>query len=296
MKKHPLVTVNILSYNRKDELRNTLTKVFEQDYKNIEVIVVDNASTDGSGEMVKKEFPSVQLIQMEKNIGIAGWNEGFKISKGEYVLVLDDDAYPERDAIHLSLNEFNSNDSIACITFNLINVETNEYYKNNWLPQNKTEKTEWPVFVGCAFMIMKNRLPDSFTFPYHYFIYQHELPMSAEIYIHKRKIMFFPEIKGFHRFKIKHGYSVFNDKMNFKNTLLFITEYIPYSLVIFYYVQNILFYFTRSLRHRWFFSYLRIVFSTFPLKFRQKVPLSYFVLLRSKKIFNYSLLSKLSLH
>ena len=54
MKKHPLVTVNILSYNRKDELRNTLTKVFEQDYKNIEVIVVDNASTDGSGEMVKK--------------------------------------------------------------------------------------------------------------------------------------------------------------------------------------------------------------------------------------------------
>ena len=89
MNEQPLVTVNILSFNRKDELRNTLTKVYEQDYKNIEVIVVDNASSDGSPEMVKNEFPKVQLIQLEKNIGIAGWNEGFEIAKGEYVLVLD---------------------------------------------------------------------------------------------------------------------------------------------------------------------------------------------------------------
>ena len=51
---NPLVTVNILSFNRKNELRHTLTKVFEQDYKNIEVIVVDNASSDGTQEMVKK--------------------------------------------------------------------------------------------------------------------------------------------------------------------------------------------------------------------------------------------------
>ncbi|RJP62305.1 MAG: glycosyltransferase, partial [Ignavibacteriales bacterium] len=68
----PLVTVNILSYNRKDELRNTLKKVYEQDYKNIEIIVVDNASSDGTHEMVKSEFPEVKLIQLEKNIGIAG--------------------------------------------------------------------------------------------------------------------------------------------------------------------------------------------------------------------------------
>ncbi len=294
MNKQPLVTVNILSYNRKDELRNTLTKVFEQDYENIEVIVVDNASTDGSGKMVKKEFPSVQLIQMEKNIGIAGWNEGFKVAKGEYVLVLDDDAYPERDAITLSLKEFKSDNSIACITFNLINLETNNFHRNKWLPENKSEKTEWPVFIGCSFIVMKSRLPDSFVFPYHYFIYQHELPMSAEIYIYKKKIMFFPDIKGYHRFKINLGYSVFNDKMNFKNTLLFITEYIPYSLVIFYYTQNVLFYFTRSIRHKWFILYLKIVFSTFPLKFRPKIPFPYFILLRSKEIFNYSLLSKLS--
>jgi len=53
---NPLVTVNILSYNRKDELRVTLQKVFEQGYKNVEVIVVDNASADGTPEMVELRF------------------------------------------------------------------------------------------------------------------------------------------------------------------------------------------------------------------------------------------------
>ncbi len=90
---NPLVTVNILSFNRKEELRITLTKVFEQDYKNIEVIVVDNSSSDGSQKMVREEFPSVNIIELNENIGIAGWNKGFEIAKGKYVLVLDDDSY-----------------------------------------------------------------------------------------------------------------------------------------------------------------------------------------------------------
>jgi len=78
MSEEPLVTVNILSYNRKDELRFTLTKVYEQDYKNIEVIVVDNASSDGTLEMVEEEFPNVKLIKLDKNIGIA---VGIKVLK-----------------------------------------------------------------------------------------------------------------------------------------------------------------------------------------------------------------------
>ena len=153
MSDNPLVTVNILSFNRKDELRNTLTKVYEQDYKNIEVIVVDNASSDGSSEMVKSEFPEVQLIQMTKNIGIAGWNEGFKVAKGEYVLVLDDDAYPAKNAITLSLDEFESDDTLACITLNLIDVNTKDFYCGNWLPKDKKNRMVWPVFIGCGFIV-----------------------------------------------------------------------------------------------------------------------------------------------
>ena len=276
MNETPLVTVNILSFNRKDELRNTLTKVYEQDYKNIEVIVVDNASVDGSAEMVKTEFPKVQLIQLEKNIGIAGWNEGFKIANGEYVLVLDDDAYPAKDAISLSIPEFENDELISCIAYNLINTRTGEHYQNNWLPKNKNRRTFWPVFVGCAFIVKKNRLPKTFIFPQEYFIYQHELPMASEIYIYNKKILFIPQIIGYHNFKINQSYESFNDKMNFKNTLKFITDYIPYSFWMLYYFQIVLFYLTRSIRHKWFYDYGKILFSTNPIAIRTKIPYSYF--------------------
>lgn len=295
MNENPLVTVNILSFNRKDELRNTLQKVYEQDYKNIEVIVVDNASNDGSADMVKLEFQDVQLIQLEKNIGIAGWNEGFKVAKGEFVLVLDDDAYPDKNSIMLSLKEFENDHQIACITFNLVDIITAEFYQSPWLPQDKTKTTYWPVFVGCAFIIKKDRIPASFVFPRNYFIYQHELPMAAEIYLSGKKIVFIPEIIGFHRFKINREYNVFNDQMNFRNTLIFITDYISYSLLLFYYIQIVIFYFTRSIRHRWFISYIKIVLTIYPIKIRTKLSFRYFLFLRSKKIFNYSLLSKISL-
>lgn len=296
MNYQPLVTVNILSFNRIDELRNTLTKVYEQDYKNIEVIVVDNASSDGSSEMVNNEFPSVQLIQMEKNIGIAGWNEGFKVAKGGYVLVLDDDAYPDKNSIILSLQEFQNDIEIACITFNLIDINSGDFFVNNWLPSDKNKKTYWPVFVGCAFIVKKNRLPETFIFPDEYFVYQHELPMAAEIYLINKKIAFIPSIIGYHNFKSNQEYKIFNDRMIFRNTLMYIVDYIPYSLWMFYYFQIIVFYLLRSLRHKWLLSYLEVVISTCPIKFRSKIALKYFFFLRSKRIFNLSFLSKLSLN
>ena len=252
MNTDPLVTVNILSYNRRDELRHTLTKVYEQDYKNIEVIVVDNSSSDGSPEMVTREFPEVKLIKMKKNIGVAGWNEGFELARGKYILVLDDDAYPAKDAVTKAVENFILNEDIACVAFNLIDTNTGTYYNGNWLPEDKTKRTYWPIFVGCAFMVSSDRIPVDFEFPSDYFIYQHELPMSAEIYIAGREILFAPEILAYHNFKIDLGYSTLGDSYAFKNNLLFISKYLYLPLVFLYYFQSITFYLTRSLRHKWF--------------------------------------------
>jgi GT2 family glycosyltransferase len=289
----PLVTINILSFNRKDELRNTLQKVFEQDYKNIEVIVVDNASTDGSSKMVKEEFPEVKLIKMEKNIGIAGWNEGFFAAKGEYVLVLDDDAYPAEDSITFSISEFINNYEVACIAFNLIDINSGEFYKCDWIPQNKSKKIFWPVFVGCAFIVRVDRLPNEFKFPESYFVYQHELPMSAEIYIHNKKILFVPDIHGFHNFKEIKEYKVFNDSHLFKNNLNFICAYLPMPLMILYYLQCILFFISRSIRHGWLSTYIEFLLNNKFFMNRKKISLQYFFQLRSLHLFNLPLLSKI---
>ncbi len=172
----PLVTVNILSFNRKDELRNTLTKVYEQDYKNIEVIVVDNASSDCSPEMVGKEFPNTNLIKLQKNIGIAGWNEGFKAAKGEYVLVLDDDSYPTQDVISKAIIEFKNDKYIGVIAFKIWNSKKRLYEISNY------NVNTIPHFVGCGAMIKKEIFNTVGFFNEKLFLYEHERDFTLRLY------------------------------------------------------------------------------------------------------------------
>lgn len=88
-----MVSIIILSYNTKELLRECLKSL----YKNIkgvdfEVLVVDNASTDGSAEMVRNNFKDVVLVENKKNLGFSkGNNSGAKEAKGEYLVFLNSD-------------------------------------------------------------------------------------------------------------------------------------------------------------------------------------------------------------
>src|SRR5437763_815431 len=75
--------------------------LIESDYprERVDAVVVDNASTDGSAEMVRDEFPDVRLIDNERNVGVSAWNQGFALARGDYVLALDDDCYLPADGL-----------------------------------------------------------------------------------------------------------------------------------------------------------------------------------------------------
>ncbi len=194
---NPLVTVNILSFNRKDELRITLTKVFEQDYKNIEVIVVDNASTDGTQEMVKEEFPQVKLIELEENIGIAGWNKGFEIAKGEYVLVFDDDSYPEESTIKIGLEKLNLRPNTKIIALNVYNTKLKFYETKNY--------SEYPFsFIGCGAIIKKDLIDEIGGYNRLYFLYHNELDLSIRCLNCGYKIFFAKDANIIHNLSPKN--------------------------------------------------------------------------------------------
>jgi GT2 family glycosyltransferase len=87
-------SIIILSFNTKDLLHSCLEALFRYiPAKELEVIVVDNASSDGSTEMVKKKFPGVSLVMHDKNLGFAaGINAGVKKARGTFLLFLNSDA------------------------------------------------------------------------------------------------------------------------------------------------------------------------------------------------------------
>lgn len=85
----------IVNWNTKKLLSDCLESIFKftKDVS-FEVIVVDNGSGDGSGAIVKKNFPQVKLILNKENLGFAkANNQGIKIAKGEYILLLNSDTY-----------------------------------------------------------------------------------------------------------------------------------------------------------------------------------------------------------
>jgi glycosyltransferase involved in cell wall biosynthesis len=96
----PKVSILILTWNRRKALTRSIESAINQSYKNTEVFVVDNASTDGSADLVAKVYPTVHLIRSGTNLGCpSGRNLGFKYCRGKYIYMLDDDGWLKRDAV-----------------------------------------------------------------------------------------------------------------------------------------------------------------------------------------------------
>lgn len=88
------VSVAILSCNRCNDLWQTLRVLYSSGAPWREIVVADNASTDGSVAMVREQFPEVTVIELAENKGVAGLNRALAACSGEWVLSLDDDSAP----------------------------------------------------------------------------------------------------------------------------------------------------------------------------------------------------------
>jgi GT2 family glycosyltransferase len=109
------LTIIILSYNTKDLLRQTLKSIpHHQDFK---IVVVDNASTDGSTTMIKHEFPSVILIKNTTNEGFAkANNQVISDLNSEYVMLLNSDVELGNLAIEKMLDYLDNHSKVGAIT------------------------------------------------------------------------------------------------------------------------------------------------------------------------------------
>jgi len=100
----PLVSVVIPNWNGKHFLKDCLQAVREQSYPNFEVILVDNGSTDGSADFVRKEFPEVRLVSHRENLGFAeGTNTGIRAASGGWIATLNNDTIADRDWLNESV-------------------------------------------------------------------------------------------------------------------------------------------------------------------------------------------------
>jgi GT2 family glycosyltransferase len=101
----PLLFVIVLNNNRKNDVLACLTSLFQNDYKNLRVILVDNVSKDDSVEAIRREFSQVQIIPLTTNFGYAGNNNiGIQaaLDQGaDWILILNDDTVLDPSCLSL---------------------------------------------------------------------------------------------------------------------------------------------------------------------------------------------------
>ena len=98
--KDELVSAVVITRNRRKDLTDCVNSLLKSDYKNIEIIVIDNGSDEPINNWFKGKFPRVKLITSTKNLGAAGGrNLGIEYCSGTHILFMDDDAIAEAKMI-----------------------------------------------------------------------------------------------------------------------------------------------------------------------------------------------------
>ena len=154
MQDNPLVTIICLCYNQQEYVLQSLFSVINQDYPCIELIIVDDCSTDNSKAVIEKfrlDFPKIQFIANETNFGsTASFNRALKKSKGEYIIDLAADDVLLPNCVSLQLNAFKNTayENLGVVYGNAALITEKGVFDSYYFPVNYLKKVITPRITG----------------------------------------------------------------------------------------------------------------------------------------------------
>jgi len=287
MKQKKLAIV-IINWNSFDLTSDTLVSLSSTSYKNYDIIVVDNFSTDNSAAQLEKDFPSIILLRSDENKGFTGGNNlgfDYAINEGyEYVMMLNNDVAVEPDFLEPLVVKLDMDEKIGGVQPLIYFYHDREliwnagsrynaifgipyilgYYRKDkgQLQRKKQKSIDW--ITGCAFMIRTEVLKKVGVLKQDFFIYYEDVDLSFRIKEAGYALAYEASSVVYHKTgmshkskeKLKEGY--LNPKvhyLNARNRLFVLKEYtqkIAIPTVILYqiiYFFGISFYFI--FRCRW---------------------------------------------
>lgn len=112
-----LVSLQILNWNRASDSIRAIESAKNQTYKNIEIVFIDNGSTDNSLELVKKLHPDITVISLDKNYGCPGGrNKGIPYCNGDYIFYLDNDGVLHEQAVERAMEIILKHPDVGILT------------------------------------------------------------------------------------------------------------------------------------------------------------------------------------
>jgi N-acetylglucosaminyl-diphospho-decaprenol L-rhamnosyltransferase len=237
-----LVTILIITWNRKEDILETIASIYKQAYRNFEILVVDNGSTDGTLDAIRQAYPEVRLVALDHNMGTAsGRNAGIVAARGEIVFCLDSDASPAPKALTNIVCRFQDDPKLGVINSKIVNAYTKEIdHTAGWVytERNKADQDrEFPSFSfsegGCA---IRRELFDHVGLFWEMLFFGGEgLDYSMRVWDAGYKIIYYPKAVVYHRVSPQRRVAgAQRDCLSLKESLyIYLVRYPWWMLIVF---------------------------------------------------------------
>jgi GT2 family glycosyltransferase len=223
------VSIVIVSFNTRDLLRECVMSVFRAvGSLRIQVIIVDNASTDGSAAMVEQEFPDAVLIRSKVNLGFGRANNlGFQSARGRYVVLLNSDAFLTAGSLERSVAQMDANPHAGIGGGRLVGTDgslqpsgrmfptvLNDLivlsglaarfprsrffgrFDRTWADERKSAEVDW--VPGAYSIIRADALADVGHFDPRFFLYYEEVDLCRRMKQRGYSVWYWPDVRVVH--------------------------------------------------------------------------------------------------
>ena len=231
-----LVTIIIVTRNHLEHLEDCLKSVMNLKYPHLEIILADNASTDGTSDFVQQKFPSVKVLRFDKNYGFAeGNNRAIKQARGNYIFLLNPDTKIDPECINKLLEVIQGDEGIGIcmakmLMFNEPSVINSTGIIANSVLQGR-DRGAWELDVGqydrdvqilgaCGgAMFIRRALFDKIGFfDKRYFAYYEDLDFSIRTWLGSYKVIFAPQAVVYHKYR-PFRKDILNEYIDHRNRL-----------------------------------------------------------------------------
>ena len=172
------LSVVVLVHNRREAIATTLEALrADEATRHAELIVVDNASSDGSADVVRERIPEARLVPLSKNIGVGAFNRGVAEATGDVVLVLDDDAIPEPGAVARAMQTLREHPDAWAVTLHPRHPSDG---RSEWPFAGDTPSEDWPV-MGCANLVRRWAWARAGGYDPAFFLYRNDTDLALKI-------------------------------------------------------------------------------------------------------------------
>jgi GT2 family glycosyltransferase len=246
----PLVSILVLNYNGKKFLKECFDSLLQSTYPNVEIILVDNSSTDDSVDFTRLNYKTIKIIQLQSNVGYSkGYNLAFAHAKGKYFVLLNNDVKVQSNWLDALVVVSEKDNNIGALQPKLLSMNNPHYFEYAGASGGFIDKYGYPflrgrifntievdqgqyndvveVFwtCGAALFIRADALTKCQTLDENFIFHMEEIDLCWRLHLVGYKLMVIPQSRVYHHAggSLKQG-SYRKIYFNYRNNIMMIMK------------------------------------------------------------------------